>query len=56
MNQAPPKDRRPEERVNVPDQPEEDSGGLKEAVETAASAYFSACRKIARAINRLKKG
>lgn len=27
---------------------------LFEAVETAAAAYFAACRKVARTINRLK--
>jgi hypothetical protein len=32
-----------------------DDRTLKEVVETAATAYFSACRKIARTINRLKQ-
>lgn len=38
------RDKRPERRA------------LQEVVETAATAYFSTCRKLARAINRLKKG
>ncbi len=33
---------------------EHDDGALKETVEKAASAYFSACRKLARAISHLK--
>ena len=31
-----------------------DDEALRELVETAARAYFSTCRKLARAINRLK--
>ncbi|QDG50740.1 hypothetical protein FIV42_08355 [Persicimonas caeni] len=60
MNQAPPNDRRPE--AHAAPSYEADSGNdetkssFKETVETAAKAYFGACRKIARAINRLKKG
>jgi hypothetical protein len=60
MNQAPPEDRRPEVHVAPsaePDnQPDDTHLGFKEAVETAAKAYFGACRKLARAINRLKRG
>jgi hypothetical protein len=35
---------------------ERPGGTLKEAVETLASGYFSACRKLARAVSRIKNG
>ena len=62
MNQAPPSDRRPAVRDHTPVEADESSGdssddesaGLKELVETAASAYFGACRQLARTISRLK--
>ncbi len=46
-----------DERPASPPTPpqDEETGVLVEVVETAASAYFSACRKLARALNHLKK-
>ena len=58
MTQAPrkapprsePDDRRPKARAEQDDE----SPTFKEVVETAATAYYAACKKIARTINRLK--
>ena len=55
MDQAPPDPSRNLPPATADEPPESEQGGLKEAVETAASAYFSACRKLARAVNRLKQ-
>jgi hypothetical protein len=65
MQESPQNERRTEQRYDLHDQGDPKAGErqrkdgdhrtLKETVETAASAYFSACRKLARAINRLKQ-
>jgi hypothetical protein len=51
MTQSPQKDKSPPKPEAERSAPSGDDDGFAELVETVASAYFAACRKIARVIN-----